>query len=167
MVKQFSIINYQLSIKTQSAFTLIELLVTISIIALISALLLANFNAARERARDAQRKGDLRNIQTALVMYYNDYGNYPDNGSGANLTNIVGCGTQPNPSVCAWGGAWSIDGKVLMSTLPKDPLPGQSYAYDRIDLDSYTLQACLENKSDDKGIANASCPSGKMIQLKP
>jgi len=62
-----------------SAFTLIELLVVMALIGTLATLLLANFNAARERARDAQRKSDLRNIQTALRLYYNDYGIFPDN----------------------------------------------------------------------------------------
>ena len=52
--------------KTQKAFTLVELLVVISLIGILATLVLANLNSARERARDAERKSDLRNIQTAL-----------------------------------------------------------------------------------------------------
>lgn len=153
-------------------FTLIELLVSISIIAIIATLLLANFNAARERARDAQRKGDLRNIQTALRLYYNDYGVFPTSGIGANLGKIVGCtqSTPPGPFTCEYGYPWSIDSKSLMPTLAKDPLSSQQYQYTRINADDYTLQACLENKSDDKGLSAggaAWCPSNWMYQVKP
>jgi prepilin-type N-terminal cleavage/methylation domain-containing protein len=155
-----------------AGFTLIELLVTISIIAILATILLANFNAARERGRDAQRKADLRNIQTALRLYYNDYGAYPASGTGANLGKIVGCtqSTPPGPFTCEYGYQWAIDGKTLMSTLPKDPLPSQSYQYTQTDLDSYTIQACLENKSDNKGKSAGGttwCPTNWMFEVKP
>lgn len=155
--------------KIKNGFTLLELLVTISIIGIISALLLANFNAARDRARDAQRKADLRNIQTALGIYYNDYEAYPASGTGGSLGMIMACGVQTSPTVCSWGTEWKADNKLLMSTLPKDPLSSQSYQYTRIDLDTYTIQACLENKSDDKGIVVSAswCPSSWMFQVKP
>jgi prepilin-type N-terminal cleavage/methylation domain-containing protein len=153
-------------------FTLIELLVSISIIAIISTVLLANFNAARERGRDAQRKADLRNIQTALRIFYNDYEYYPASGTGANSGKIIGCGqsTPPGPFTCEYGSQWSADNKVIMSTLPKDPLSSQAYQYTQSGLDSYTLQACLENKSDDKGKSAggaAWCPSNWMYEVKP
>ena len=155
-----------------TAFTLIEMLVVISIIAIISTLLLANLNAARERGRDAQRKADMRNIQTALRLFYNDYQNFPASGTGANAGKIVGCGqsTPPGPFTCEYGSAWSADNKVIMSTLPKDPLSSQQYQYVQVDLDNYTLSACLENKSDDKGASAggaAWCPSNWMYQVKP
>ena len=153
-------------------FTLIELLVVISIIAVISTLLLANLNAARERGRDTQRKADLRNIQTALRIFYNDYGGFPSSGTGANAGKIVACGqsTSPGPFTCEYGSAWSADNKVIMSTLPKDPLSSQAYQYVQVDLDNYTLSSCLENKSDDKGVSasgEAWCPSNWMYQVKP
>lgn len=158
-------------IKYHKGFTLIELLVTISIIAILATVLLANFNAARERARDAQRKGDLRNIATALRIYYNDYGAYPVHGTGGNAGKIVACGQQtaPGPFTCEYGSAWTADGKTMMSTLPKDPLPGQSYAYVQIDLDNYTLTACLENASDEDGQAESGvdCASNWMYLVKP
>jgi general secretion pathway protein G len=155
----------------RKGFTLIELLVAISIIAIISTVLLANFNAARERSRDAQRKSDLRNISTGLRIFYNDFGAYPANGTGGNAGKIVACGqtTLPGPFVCEWGSAWTSDGKTIMSTLPKDPLSSQSYAYAQVDLDNYTLTACLENASDEDGVAESGidCASNVMYQVKP
>jgi prepilin-type N-terminal cleavage/methylation domain-containing protein len=132
----------------KNAFTLIELLVVIAIIGILATLLIANINASRGRARDANRKADLRNIQTALRLYYNDYGVYPDNSG----SDIAGCGTG-GTGVCVWGEAFATDEQTYMSILPADPLPdGRTYVYDRDDsaTDLYTLKACLENKSDDK-----------------
>ena len=62
-------------------FTLIELLVVIAIIGLLSTLSILALNTARARARDAKRIADVKQIQTALEMYYNDTSDYPDNAS--------------------------------------------------------------------------------------
>jgi type II secretory pathway pseudopilin PulG len=104
---------------------------------------MANFNAARQRSRDAQRKSDLKNIQIALRLYYNDQGYYPESDDDGN---IKGC--DPGDVVCEWGETWSIGSTDYMSTLPSDPLDSQFYRYIRADLDTYTLSACLENRSD-------------------
>ena len=114
-------------------FTLIELLVVISVIGLLAALIMVNFNAARERARDVQRKSDLDQVKKALRMYYNDNNLYPVNGT---LT---------------WGSPFqSSDGNMIyMKLLPQDPVEGQSYSYSQnSDEQDFCLTAILENKSD-------------------
>jgi len=58
-------------------FTLIELLVVIAIIGILSSVVLASLNSARAKARDARRSADIRQVQTALEMYYNDKNSYP------------------------------------------------------------------------------------------
>ena len=144
----------------ERGFTLIELLVVISIIGILATLVTANLNSARQRGRDAQRKSDLRNIQTALRLYYNDKGIYPAHNSSKK---IVGCGSLASPTACEWGGAWTTDTNTYMSILPKDPLSNQSYKYTAsADWESYNLDSCLENKSDDKCVTDAPlCPASK------
>ncbi len=68
--------------KNKPGFTLIELLVVIAIIGLLSTLSILALNTARARARDAKRISDVKQIQTALEMYYNDTGDYPTTASG-------------------------------------------------------------------------------------
>jgi type II secretion system protein G len=155
----------------QKAFTLIEMLVVISIIGILATLVAANLNSARSRARDAQRKSDIKNLQTAMRLYYNDFGTYPGASGGGN---ILGCGSATPPtSLCSWNSAWSInDGDtVYMSALPRDPLsPTQSYRYTFVNSDDYTLSACLENKSDTNAVEELDldwCPTGKAFKLKP
>ena len=145
--------------KIVKGFTLIELLVVIALIGVLSTLVLANLNSARERSRDVQRKSDLRSIQTALRLYFNDMGTYPANNSSLE---ILGCGAG-GVTACTWGDAWSKGTTVYMNTLPTDPQSSQSYRYTQIDTDTYTLESCLENQSDDKGVVTTDttwCQSG-------
>ncbi|PIT96248.1 hypothetical protein COT94_01415, partial [Candidatus Falkowbacteria bacterium CG10_big_fil_rev_8_21_14_0_10_37_14] len=55
------------------AFTLIELLIVIAIIGVLATLATVAVSSARGRARDAKRVSDLKQISTALEMYYADY----------------------------------------------------------------------------------------------
>lgn len=153
-----------ISLPKKSGFTLIELLVVISIIGILATLVLANLNAARERGRDAQRKSDLRSIETALRLYYNDYGHYPTSDSSGNILGCGGSGT----TACSWGGVWEAGVTTYMPVLPKDPLSGQAYFYFRNNSDSYILRACLENASDTQGQTESGidCTSNWMFQLK-
>ncbi len=84
----------------KKGFTLIELLVVIAIIGLLSTLSVLALNSARARSRDAKRIADIKQIQTALEMYYNDNNTYP-----AALSNL----TTTTPP--------------LMRSIPKEPTP--------------------------------------------
>ena len=66
----------------KKAFTLVELLVSISIIAILAAVLLPNFIGARQKASDSQKIQDMTSIKNALRLYYNDYQTYPTSPAG-------------------------------------------------------------------------------------
>ena len=123
-------------------FTLIELLIVIAIIGVLTALLTANFVGVRQRARDSQRKADLRQIQSALEFYRADNGTYPTSA------NAVGS----FPTTCG-GSFTNTSGSVTyMPKVPCDPLNTSStpvyYSYSLSGSYAYTLIACLENSSD-------------------
>jgi prepilin-type N-terminal cleavage/methylation domain-containing protein len=65
-------------VKRKKGFTLVELLIVIAIISILTIVTVGQFQTARARARDAQRKGDLSNMTKALEMYYADLGVFPD-----------------------------------------------------------------------------------------
>ncbi len=71
--------------KKNKGFTLIELLVVIAIIGILSTVVLASLNAARAKARDARRLSDMHQMQLALGLYFDTFGQYPD-------SDYAGCG---------------------------------------------------------------------------
>jgi type II secretion system protein G len=138
--------------KFQRGFTLIELVVVIAIIGVLAGFLVSNFMNAREKARDSQRKSDVKQIQKALEVYRQDNNQFPT--------------TLPSPSSC-WSSLTSCAGNVYMSKFPKEPVktnssdgspvsyyykPGTTGVY-RL---SYTLSTCIENVGDTDTV---TCPA--------
>ena len=144
--------------KTKRGFTLIELLVVIAVIGLLAALIVVNFNAARERARDVQRKSDLDQVKKALRMYYNDNNLYPETGSG---NKIRACG-NPASTTFEWLSQFVCGSMIYMKYLPQDPVnkgiePIYQYIQNAEGQD-FCLWATLENKSDgDIANSQAKC----------
>lgn len=131
---------------TRKTFTMIELLVVIAVIGILAGLAFPNFMAARERARDSQRKSDLKQIQKALEMYRQDQS------------------IPSYPSSLPQAGAEFIYNNVsYMKKIPGDPLPGRQYFYSVNNSElRYILCACLENVSDNEGvncISPCNCPA--------
>lgn len=147
----------------KKGFTLVELLIVISLIGILATIATQSFRSSQMRGRDAVRKSDLKNIQTSLRLYYNDYGRYP-----AGTSTMTACGTVAVPAACTYGSAWTKAGTTYMNVLPDDPLNSNpDYVYTYINDDDYTLRTCLETKNDPKGVALASCPSGFKYEVKP
>lgn len=122
---------------SSKGFTLVELLVVLAIIGVLSTLLTANFVGVRQRGRDAQRKSDLRQMQSALQFYHTDQSNYPF----ANQNNTLGnCnnGTSLKSPDCTTSD--------YLEKIPKDP-SGASYYYASTG-STYSITACLENPND-------------------
>jgi len=64
-------------LKNNNGFTLIELLVVIAIIGLLASIVMVSVNSAREKARTAKAKAELKQLQLAVEMYYDTNGAYP------------------------------------------------------------------------------------------
>lgn len=122
-------------------FTLIELLIVIIILSILLLSLLPKALWIQSRARDVQRKVDMQNISTALMIYYTDHHTYPIGSCNASLEYIM----TVNPWICKWNYPWSttwfveyslfswflteLDQEYLKS-IPKDPQhPNKTYAY--------------------------------------
>ncbi len=122
-------------------FTLIELLVVIAIIGILSSVVLASLNSARQKSRDARRLSDVKQMQLALELYYDANGSYPAASSSLAPTYIA--------------------------TVPADPQSGSAYSYAGLGsgatCSSYHLGATLEDSghssldSDIDAAAGTAC----------
>jgi prepilin-type N-terminal cleavage/methylation domain-containing protein len=152
-----------------SGFTLIELLVTISIIAVLSAILYASFNDARMLARDKTRMASLKEMQLSIEFYKSQYGRYPagcivDRFSGPGPAGSTGHNSCPNYITGHSAGNSFVPD--FISALPNDPKsenePGQGFYY-RTDNDgnSYKLMildSVESNLVTSSGDEFARCP---------
>lgn len=69
--------------KTNKGFTLIELLVVVAIIGILSSIVLASLNTARNKGQDASAKGSLSSARAAAELYFDEYGDYGLDGDAA------------------------------------------------------------------------------------
>ena len=124
-------INNKLTLTNTRAFTLIELLVVIAIIGILATLAVVALSTARSSSRDAKRLADLKQLQTALEVYYNDYGSYPT------LLSDLSSSTLPIK---------------YLETIPTSPTPidgdctatSNNYIYNTsYDKSSYSIHTCI------------------------
>ncbi len=150
-------------------FTLVELLLVVAILGILVSGFIVVMNPAKQLAnsRDAKRKSDLRQIQSALELYRADNGRYP------------GFGSDPDNPIFGRYYASSInftnsDGINYMNSIPTppktdgDPCKGYFYAITS-NFFNYTIFTILENTSDPDATspkptptytANGSSPDG-------
>jgi prepilin-type N-terminal cleavage/methylation domain-containing protein/prepilin-type processing-associated H-X9-DG protein len=73
-VKPFPVCHVIIRMNARRAFTLIELLVVIAVIAILAAILLPTFAAAKRRAQETQCKNNVKQLATAAYMYVSQNG---------------------------------------------------------------------------------------------
>jgi len=128
--------------KRVKGFTLIELLVVIVIIGILATLATVTLSSARAKARDARRVSDVKQIQTALELYYNDASSYPASTLVvSNAALVYGTTTYmakiPSDPLLHIGTADSTN-------CPAGTLPSGSYGYaQQSSGSSYSIRYCL------------------------
>ena len=135
----------------QHGFTLIELLVVIAIIGILSSVVLASLNDARQKSRDTKRVADIQQLKLALELFFDEEGNYP---TAAQFAATDGTGLVPDH----------------IPAMPTDPVSLTNYAYAALGAGTscteYHLGANLENDShsaldaDVDAVAGTECTGG-------
>lgn len=119
--------------KNSRGFTLIELLVVIAIIGVLSSVVLASLNTARQKSRDAKRQADIKQLQIALELYFDANSSYPNQATAAAVSGISAALTP-----------------TYIASIPSDPLAGGAYFYQSSaasNSTSYCVGANLEGSS--------------------
>jgi general secretion pathway protein G len=136
----------------QKGFTLIELLVVIAIIGLLSTLAVVALNSARQKSRDSKRVADIKQIQTALELYYADNNGYPAMASATEIglaSTRTLCGTGTFSSSCS---GTTYMGLVPAKASPNDgscSVADNQYMYTSAATSSYTITFCLGGQVGD------------------
>ncbi len=169
--------------RKNKGFTLIELLVVIAIIGLLSTLAVVALNSAREKARDAKRVADVKQVQTALELYFNDAQGYPveltaitlgaNKTTPANGKNVLcyGSGTTAGANGFVNAVANCISGgTTYMGLVPSAPTPPalNVYTYLALTTGAYKISFSLEgntgslaegnNCATPDGLSGGACP---------
>jgi len=127
--------------KQKQGFTLIELLVVIAIIGILATLAVVALQQARQNARDSKRMADMKQVQTALELFFNENGRYPTTEEW-NSGSIVSSST----------------GETFMYSIPSAPTPADgdcleasnSYIYiPSINGNTYTIDFCTGKQVSD------------------
>ena len=141
----------------KKGFTLIELLVVISIIGLLATLAVVSLNSARAKARDAQRVSDVKQISTALEMYYASNGDYPVCGSYSADIAVSACT------------GLDLDAELSSFNDPKDSevcvngSTGCNYTFTVMGNDGYEICFALESGSGRLGDGLNKITTGGML----
>jgi prepilin-type N-terminal cleavage/methylation domain-containing protein len=101
--------------KARKGFTLIEILVVVTIIGILASITLLGLGPARRSAQDTAKIANLRSVQSALEVYFNKNGTYPDLDA---------------PDMPTATGNWdTLENAVYLNArLPHDP--GDTYQYE-------------------------------------
>jgi prepilin-type N-terminal cleavage/methylation domain-containing protein len=87
--------------RTSKGFTIVELLIVIVVIGILAALVIVQFTNVQARARDAERKSDIRAIQSKVAEYYALNGFYPITLAGVASLPSDACKAPGGTGTCA------------------------------------------------------------------
>lgn len=146
----------------KKGFTLIELLVVIAIIGLLSTLAVVALGNAREKARDSKRLSDVKQIQLALELYFNDNSTFPV------VTGTLGtAGFTTLSSGNGFSDSSSASGTVYMGLVPSEPLPqaGAGAGYEYVgEATDYTITFTLEGSAGGFAAGEVTAKSSGLTQ---
>ncbi len=155
---------------SRRGFTLPEVLVTVAIIGTMSMATTVALSSVRVKARDLRRMSDASQFRTALELYFQAHGGYPNDGVPG--PGGIALGTKGYDALSDAGFGHVISGTVFMEGMPKNPAPfGSQYVYRALNADgsdcdkpacaSYAILFSLEQVQGDLAAGpHAMTPGG-------
>lgn len=133
-------------IKYSKGFTLIELILVLGIVGMFAAGMVVTLNPSEQYAKslDGRRKSDLGQVQKAVELYYQDYGQYPSSTSDFKIQDTISGGVTYE-----WGEPWG----EYIAPLPEDPNSSKTYVYYSTG-QTYYLFASLDRGTKDPDSCN-------------
>lgn len=136
-----------------AGFTVLELLVVISIIAVLSAALLATFSIARRKSRDASRAADFKSLQVALELYYSaNSDTYPDDLSSLVPAYIPAVPADPSLGDAAYGYVQSAPLGYVLGAIMENPGQTSILTSDYDGVEDITINGVATNCDANAGL---------------
>jgi prepilin-type N-terminal cleavage/methylation domain-containing protein len=130
----------------RKGFTLLELLIAIAIIGVLAALFINTFPNSQRRARDTQRRSDIKQYQSAMELYANN-----NNGTFLTYNSYI------SPTLC--------DSTHLnTTTCPDDPSGGSRHYYVYSNGSLYGIYAILELPTTAGSPNFIACSNGRTYE---
>lgn len=110
----------------------LEILIVLVVVMILSGITWKQFDLAKKKSRDVERKSELHEVSKVIRLYYADYGKLPVQDLINNL----------------WGKEWKDGDYVYMKMVPKEDYINDEYCYKQYDNKTFALLTNLENKRD-------------------
>ena len=139
--------------KKITGFTLVELVVVATILVVLTSIGFYSYVWNLQDSRDSARKADIAKLSSALTLYHQKRGVFPNPGSSFNLLN----------NGVAVASQWKMDKSVPLSTIDSlvyDPKNENSYSYSiTTNKQEFQIAGTLENGDNPKAILDGNYTS--------
>jgi len=110
----------------------LEIIIVLVVVGILGLITWNQFDLAKKKSRDVERKSELHELSKAIKLYYVDYNKLPDE----ELINGL------------FGKEWKDGDYVYMKEVPKENYTSQEYCYKKYENNVFGLLTNLENKKD-------------------
>ncbi len=111
----------------------LEIIIVVIVVGILAWITFNQFDLAKKKSRDVERKSNLHEVSKVIKRYYKDYGKLP---SAEQVNNL-------------WAKQWLDGSYVYIEKMPGENYTDLQYCYKTYDDEIFGLLAELENKGDE------------------